>query len=89
MDNRINKIRRKISALRAEMARAEEVMRNQINHDLDCTESALRLMALRAEILLLVDEWKAAGGSDRLPTVEERLKAHSRTAPKLKASPRH
>ena len=88
MDNRINEIRRKIIALRAEMARVEETMRNQINQDLDCTESALRLMALRADILLLVDEWKVAGGSDRLPTVEERLKAFRRTAPKLKASPR-
>ena len=65
MDNRINEIRRKISALRAEMARVEETMRNQINQDLNCTESALRLMALRADILLLVDEWKVAGGSDR------------------------
>ena len=45
-------------------------------------------MALRADILLLVDEWKVAGGSDRLPTVEERLKAFSRTTPKLKASAR-
>jgi hypothetical protein len=67
MDNRINEIRRKIIALRAEMARVEETMRDQINQDLDCTESALRLMALRADILLLVDEWKVAGGSDRLP----------------------
>ena len=49
------------------MARVEETMRDQINQDLDCTESALRLMALRADILLLVDEWKVAGGSDRLP----------------------
>ena len=65
MDNRFNEIRRKISALRAEIARVEETMRNQINQDLDCTESALRLMALRADILLLVDEWKVAGGSDR------------------------
>ena len=88
MDNRINEIRRKISALRAEMARVEETMRNQIHQDLDCTESALRLMALRADILLLIDEWKVAGGSDRLPTVEERLKSFSRTAPKLKASAR-
>ena len=55
MDNRINEIRRKISALRGEMARVEETMRNQINQDLDCTESALRLMALRADILLLID----------------------------------
>jgi hypothetical protein len=88
MNNRINEIRRKISALRGEMARVEETMRSQINQDLDCTESALRLTALRADILLMVDEWKTAGGSDRLPTVEERLKVFNRTAPKLKASPR-
>jgi hypothetical protein len=86
MDNRINEIRRKISALRAEMAHVEETMRGQINHDLDCTGSALRLMALRAEVLLLVDEWKTAGGSDRLPTVDQRLKAFSRTSAKRKAS---
>ena len=86
MDNRVNEIRRKISALRGEMARVEETMRNQINQDLDCTECAPFDGA--ADILLLVDEWKVAGGSDRLPTVEERLKAFSRTAPKLKASPR-
>jgi hypothetical protein len=86
MDNRINEIRRKINALRGEMARVEETMRNQINQDLDCTECAPFDGA--ADILLLVDEWKVAGGSDRLPTVEERLKSFSRTAPKLKASPR-
>jgi hypothetical protein len=62
MDNLFNEISCKISALRAEMARVEETMRNQINQELDCTESALRLMALRADILLLVDEWKVAGG---------------------------
>jgi hypothetical protein len=39
MDNRINEIRRRISALRSQMARVEVIMRNQINHDLDCTEA--------------------------------------------------
>jgi hypothetical protein len=37
MDNRINEIRCKINALRGEMARVEETMRDQINQDLDCT----------------------------------------------------
>jgi chorismate mutase len=74
MDNRINEIRRKISSLRAEMIDVEATMRDQVNRDRDCTEASLRLMAKRAELLVLLGEWKAAGGSDRLPTVEERLK---------------
>jgi chorismate mutase len=78
MDNRINEIRRKISSLRAEMMDVEATIRDQINHDLDCTEASLRLMAKRAELLVLLGEWKAAGGSDRLPTVEERLKENHR-----------
>jgi len=86
MDNRINEIRRKISVLRSEMLRVEETMREQIRHDLDSTEAALRLMAMRAELAVLVAEWKAAGGSDRLPTVEERLKANNRSAQKPKTA---
>jgi len=86
MDNRINEIRRKISVLRAEMARVEETTRDQVNHDLGCTEPALRLMALRAELLLVIGEWKTAGGDDRLPTVEERLKANKPPASKPKAA---
>lgn len=74
MDNRINEIRRKISVLRAKMMELEAVIRGQIALDLDCTKSALRLMAMRQELSVMVDEWKAAGGSDRLPTVQERLK---------------
>ena len=69
MDNRINEICRKISALRSQMLAEEVSIRDQVNHDLDCTESSLRLMGMRAEL----GEWKAAGGSDRLPTVAERL----------------
>ena len=78
MDNRINEIRRKISDLRAEMMRVEEAMHDQIRHDLDCTESALRLMALRTEMAALVAEWRAAGGSEPLPTTQERLKTNNR-----------
>jgi chorismate mutase len=78
MDNRINEIRRKISSLRAEMMKLEAIMRDQVNRDLDCTEASRRLMAKRAELLVLVGAWKAAGGSDRLPTVEERLKENHR-----------
>ena len=87
MDNRINEIRRKISVLRAEMSEIEAAIRSQIKHDLDCTESALRLMAMRQELTALIGDWKAAGGSERLPTVEARLKENHR-APEKNAKPR-
>ena len=88
MDNRINEIRRKIRSLRAEMVRVEDTMRDQIRHDLDSTESALRLMAMRTELAALVAEWKAAGGSEPLPTIQERLKANNRPAQKPKTATR-
>jgi hypothetical protein len=86
MDNRINQFRRKISSLRAEMMDIEAIIRDRINHDLDCTEASLRLMAKRAELLVLLGEWKAAGGSARLPTVEERLRQNHR-APEKRQKP--
>jgi hypothetical protein len=64
-------------------------MHDQIKHDLDSTEAALRLMAMRAELATVVAEWKAAGGSESLPTIQERLKAKSRPPQKPKASIRH
>ena len=86
MDNRINETRRKISLLRAEMVRVEDAMRDQIRHDLDNTEAALRLMEMRKELAALVAEWRAAGGNEHLPTIQERLKANNRPAPKPKAT---
>jgi hypothetical protein len=77
MDNRINEIRRKMKVLRDEMACVEDTMRDQIRHDLDSTESALRLMAMRTELATLVAEWRTAGGSEPLPTIQERLKANN------------
>jgi hypothetical protein len=84
MDNRINEFRRKISLIRTEMMAVEAAIRDQINHDLDCTEASLRLMSMRAELLVLIGEWKGAGGSDRLPTVAERLKENHRIPEKRK-----
>jgi hypothetical protein len=80
MDNRINEIRRKISILRAEMAPVEDAMRDQIRRDLDSTESASLLIALRIQLAALVTEWRAAGGSNPLPSVSDRLKASHRPA---------
>ena len=88
MDNRINEIRRKIRSLRAEMVGVEDAMRDQIRNDLGSTESALRLMAMRKELAALVADWKAAGGSDPLPTIEERLKANNRPAERPKTATR-
>ncbi|KJC35670.1 hypothetical protein UP09_31100 [Bradyrhizobium sp. LTSP885] len=73
MDNKINEIRRKISALRAEMTLVEAAIRDQVNRDLDCSEASYRLLAMRAEVADLIGRWKATGGCDRLPTVRERL----------------
>ena len=82
MDNRINEIRRKMSVLR--MVCVEDAMRDQIRHDLDSTDSALRLMDMRKELAALVADWRAAGGSEPLPTIQERLKANNRPAQKPK-----
>jgi hypothetical protein len=82
MDNRINEIRRKISVLRADMTEVEGSIRSQIKLDLDCSESAMRLMAMRQELTALIGDWKAAGGGDRLPTVEVRLKENHRSPDK-------
>jgi hypothetical protein len=80
MDNRVNEIRRKISDLRARMPAVEDAIRDQINRDQDCTEASLKLMAMRAELASLVAEWRAAGGSDPLPTFRVRHSNRKTTA---------
>ena len=65
MDNRINKIRKKISALRLEMREVEAAMHDQVARDLDCTDTSTRLLGLRAEMVALVSERKLLG--DRAP----------------------
>jgi hypothetical protein len=74
MDNRLNKIRKEMNALRADMLRAEGTIRDLVNYDRDCTEAALLLMAMRAKMSALVREWTQLGGIAHLPTVDERLK---------------
>jgi hypothetical protein len=61
MDNRINKIRKKISVLRSEMLEAQRAMHRQIAHDQDCSEAATRLMAMRAELVQMVGERRVLG----------------------------
>ena len=65
MDNRINKIRKKISVLRAEMREMERAMHRHVAHDQDCTDAATGLMAMRAELVRLIGERRALG--DMMP----------------------
>jgi hypothetical protein len=74
MDNRINEIRRKISALRLEMADVEAFVRELVNRDRDCSERAQAQMELRRKINLLISEWKAAGGGEVLPDIRDRVR---------------
>ena len=78
MDNRLNEIRKKISAFRAEMRVAETEMRKQIAHDRDCTATGTRLLAMRKDLALMIEEFTALGGAVPLPTVDERLKENYR-----------
>jgi len=88
MDNRLNELRRKISALRREMLDIEASIRDQVNNDRDCTESSLRLMGMRQELTALVREWTLLGGGERLPTIQERLRENHRAVQKRKPQPK-
>ncbi len=61
MDNRVNKIRKKISVLRLDMRETEGAMRTEIRDGLDCVATATRLMLLRAELTQLVGERRRLG----------------------------
>lgn len=74
MDNKLNKIRREISSLRAEMLSIEDKIRKQVNRDEDCLEAATRLLAMRAAMVGLIGERDRLGGEERLLNVDERLK---------------
>ncbi|MCA1409810.1 hypothetical protein I6F30_01340 [Bradyrhizobium sp. NBAIM20] len=56
------------------MADVEASVRDLVERDYDCTERALAQMDLRRKINLLIAEWKAAGGSDVLPDVRDRVR---------------
>ncbi|MEY9182894.1 hypothetical protein ABIG06_004476 [Bradyrhizobium sp. USDA 326] len=56
------------------MADVEASVRDLVERDCDCTERALAQMVLRRRINLLIGEWKAAGGSDVLPDVRDRVR---------------
>lgn len=79
MDNRINENRRKIRILRTQMLEAEAAIRGQIGRDEDCSENALGLMAMRAEMSGLSKE-RSRRGDDKEPIVVERLMRQRRAA---------
>lgn len=75
MDNRLNEIRKQISALRTEMGELENQIRLQVRHDIDCTDASLCLIENRKELVALIRERNALGGSETCPTIAERLAA--------------
>ncbi|MDA9463436.1 hypothetical protein [Bradyrhizobium sp. CCBAU 53415] len=56
------------------MADLEASVRDLVERDCNCTEKALVQMDLRRRINLLIGEWRAAGGSDVLPDVRNRVR---------------
>jgi hypothetical protein len=79
MDNRINENRKKIRLLRTQMLEAEAAIRAQIGRDEDCSENAIALMAMRAEMSELSKE-RALLGDDKEPILIERLMRPRRPA---------
>jgi hypothetical protein len=75
--SRINEIRRKISALRAEARVVQDAIRDQVSHDHDCTETACWLIAMRAEMTALIGHWNAVGGGEGLLSVRASLKGQT------------
>jgi hypothetical protein len=78
MDNKLNEIRRKISRLRAEMLSLQAHIRDLVNHDMDCSEPSIRLLAMRSEMVALIARRNAMGGGEVCPNIAERLRADVR-----------
>ena len=79
MDNRLNVVRRKIRLLRTEMLAAQDLIRKQMKGDEDCTATALRVMAMRTDLLELIRTRNVMGGGERLLDIEDQLKSGCRT----------
>jgi hypothetical protein len=62
MDRKLNVIHRKISRLRADMLVLQQHIRVQVNYDLDCSASSLRLVAMRTQMVDLIAQRTALGG---------------------------
>jgi hypothetical protein len=64
------------------MDAVETEMRKQIAQDGDCIAAGTRLLAMRKELAVMIEEFTALGGPVRLPSVDERLKQSYRPLPK-------
>ena len=84
MDNRLNEIRKKIRTFRGQMQVVEAEMRNDIAHDRDCTAAGARLLAMRRELKVMVEEFKTLGGVESSPTVD--MRQSDRPVPRRRAT---
>ncbi|MFZ5734394.1 MAG: hypothetical protein ACOY4O_16780 [Pseudomonadota bacterium] len=66
MNIELNRIRNKISDLRAEMLSLEGEIRKQIDRDEDCSENAGRVLDMRAELNALIGQRISLGDTQRL-----------------------
>jgi hypothetical protein len=86
--DKLNEVRRRITVLRSRMLATEDLIRKQMGRDQDCTDTSLRLMALRTKMLELIADRDSLGGSEPLLNVEQRLKAEHPVAKQSKATGR-
>jgi hypothetical protein len=86
MKRKLNEISRKISRLREEMLSLQEEVRALVNHDLDCSEPSIRLMAMRAAMVDLIRQRNAVGGIEVCSNVAEKLKQNHRPEGTRRAS---
>jgi hypothetical protein len=87
MDNKLNEIRRKISRLRADMLALQQDIRALVNQDIDCSEPATRLLAMRAEMVDLIGQRSAMGGDEACPNIAERLREDYRPVSRARGAP--
>jgi len=65
------------------MLEIEGSIRDQVNRDLDCTETSLRLMDMRREMMSLIGQRDALGGQETCPNIAERLRENYRPVRKV------
>ena len=80
MDTRIPIIRRQIKTLRRNMLRTEQVMREQINREENCSVIAQELLHMRAVMSVLVQERQGLG--DREPIIIDAFFSPRRPPPR-------
>jgi hypothetical protein len=67
----------------AKMLEIEGSIWDQVNRDLDCTETSLRLMDMRREMMSLIGQRDALGGQETRPNIAERLRENYRPVRKV------